>query len=117
MKGFIRSSRDNNNNNKWQRCHMVEVAAKPEEDEEEGEVKVKIVVEDRDKIRIRVRVKEVKSTPNTRQPGILTNHHSNHVPAIGFSGKVHISVKNQVPVLGRTTGFQNLINEIQDNLR
>ena len=92
-------------------------AVEAEEDVETGEVEadnnaeveVKVlvvkVVKDRGPIRDRL-------TPGTRPNVIKIHPHSKPVFVTGRSGRVLIFVWNQLPVLGRSSGSQSLINEI-----
>ena len=96
------------------------------EDKREEEVKalrevVEIVIKIKDKANLKAgRAKTLGSfIPGTRQPGIQTCHHFNPVLAIGFSGKLLISVKSLDPVHGKIIGYQRAttINEIQADSR
>ena len=60
-----------------------------------------------------VKEKRVKFIQGIRQPDMLTNRLNSPVDAIGSLASQLIFVKNLEPALGRTSGYQNLINEIQ----
>ena len=93
----------------------VEAAAEIVEDVVvEVKVGVKVV---RTTDRRRARVKGVRYTRSTRPPDILISPHSRAVAVTGFLEKVHIFVKNPARARGKTTGFQNQINEILDKPR
>ena len=60
-----------------------------------------------------VKEKRGKFIQGIRQPDMLTNRLNSPVDAIGSLASQLIFVKNLEPALGRTSGYQNLINEIQ----
>ena len=84
---------------------MVEVEEEVVEEEvEEGE-EIKEIKE--------VKEKRVKFIQGIRQPDMLTNPLNSPVDVIGSLASQLIFVRSLEPALGRTSGYQNLINEIQ----
>ena len=81
--------------------------------EETVEIGIRIKV-DRDKVKVKdkVQVKGKGLTLAIRLSAIKIHLHSSHVIAIGPLARVLIFVWSQQLVLGRSSGFQSLINEI-----
>ena len=95
----------------------VEVVVKDEEIEEEEETEmvtgIKMVKEVKVvKVKDRGQVKVKGLTLVIRLNVIKIPLHSSPVSVTGPLANLHIFVWNQQPVLGRSSGFQSLINEI-----
>ena len=93
------------------------VEVKEEDLVEEGgmeEIGIRMVKVDRDKVKVKdkVQVKGKGLTLAIRLSAIKIHLHSSHVIAIGPLARVLIFVWSQQLVLGRSSGFQSLINEI-----
>ena len=84
----------------------AEVVAETEEMEATEEIKIKTI---KHKTRGQVRIKDILVI---RLNVIKILHHFNHVIATGPSARVLISVWNQLPVHGKTSGSRSPINEI-----